>query len=447
MSIPTISTAPSAFQPDREEPSVLDAIVIGAGHAGLSTSYWLLQKGLSHVVLERGEIGEAWRSRWDSFQLNTPNKFTYLPGMKYDGPDPDGFGDKHELMSFLARYAAKFQLPVLCNTPVVLVERREDVFRVETPRITWTARCLVVATGQYGTPETHSFDGHFPDDVLQLHSNQYRNPRQLHPGGVLVIGGGQSGLQIAEELREDGRHVFWCISGIPCNYRRYAGADFMHWWIVGGIMHREVHEHPWVRAGEPEAIRRLRAIDYPLVSGKGGNGLGHSISLSQLWEDGVVLLGRLDRVDGHVVYLKDDLLDSVATAHAGTRLIESQLRDIAARFGARDDKVADDTDWFPPEIIRTLDLREKCIRNVILATGLRPEWSWLKVPDFRDAMGYPDGARGVTSVPGLYFNGLFYLQRLSSTCLCNGGRDAAYIVSHIERYLEQFAMRAGAAAE
>jgi putative flavoprotein involved in K+ transport len=254
-------------------------------------------------------------------------------------------------------------------------------------------------------------------------------------------------LQIAEELREDGREVYWCISGIPCNFRRYAGADFMHWWTVGGIMHREVHDHPWVRAGEPDAIRHLRMIDYPLVSGKGGEGLGHSISLRQLWEKGIVLLGRLGRVEGHVADLNDDLLASVAAANAGTKAIQAQLREIAARFGAKEDDIVDHSDWLPPETITTLDLRERRIGSVIFATGFRSEWPWLGIPDFRDAMGYPDGARGVTSVPGFYFNGLFYLQRLSSTCLCNGGRDAAYIVGHIEKYLEKGHRLAGLTAE
>ena len=442
--VPAILSAPlRRLLSQSRIPLVLDALVIGAGQAGLSASYHLQERGLAHVALEAGHVGQAWRTRWDSFALNTPNKYTHLPGMTYDGPDPDGFAGKTEVAAFFETYVAKFRLPVQVQCPVLEARKVGLDYEVSTPQGIWRARSLVVSSGHYARPYFPAAAARLPASLKVLHSSTYRNAAELPPGPVLVVGGGQSGAQIAEDLNESGRKVYWSISDRPCNYRRYRGEDFMHWWEVGGIQHRAIEDHPSIVAGEPDAKRKLRRADFPLVSGKGKEGRGHSISYKAMWESGVILAGRFESASHDHVGFRSDLIQNVEAANRATRNIRAELDQIASQFGAVaasdiEDFVAGiDSDWVPPEFLTQLALRDEQLGSIVFATGFEHGWPWLKVDRIADEMGYPLGDHGIHPIPGLYFLGLFNQQRLSSICLCNGGRDAAPVAADLSAYLDQ----------
>lgn len=425
-------------------PLVLDAMVVGAGQAGLSASYLLQKQNSSHVVLEAGKIAQAWRSRWDSFQLNTPNKYTHLAGMAYDGDNPDGFAGKDEVVDFMVRYAAKFSLPVMEDCPVTEARRDGLYFKVSTPEGTWRVRTLIVASGHYARPYFPPAAENLPATMHVLHSSKYRSAAALPAGPVLVIGGGQSGAQISEDLNDAGRKVYWSISERPCNYRRYRGEDFMHWWEVGGVQHRAIEDHPSIIAGEPDAKRKLRRADFPLVSGKGAGGLGHSITYKSLWASGITLLGRFDAASERHVHFRPDVQAKVSAANRMTLQIREELDRIATEFGAVPAKMpldslsGVDVDWVPPDTTTELSLVDGRISSIIFATGFAHGWPWLHIPNIADEMGYPMGDHGIHPIPGLYFLGLFNQQRLSSICLCNGGRDSQPIAEDIISYLQEW---------
>jgi putative flavoprotein involved in K+ transport len=276
----------------------IDVVIIGGGQAGLALSYYLTQQGRAHVVLERGQVAETWRSqRWDSFTLVTPNWMTQLPGFPYQGEDPDSFLPRDDVVTFLERYARSFQAPVHCGVQSTAVRLRPEGngYLVETNRDTYIASTVVLATGGFPRPKLPQASAAIPVNIMQLHSNQYRKPQRLPSGAVLVVGSGQSGSQIAEELHQSGRQVYLCISRCGRSPRRYRGKDIM-WWInqMGGY-DRTVDALP-----SPAA----RFACHPDLSGKDG---GHEINLRQLAREGVVLLGRLQEVQGSRAILAPDL--------------------------------------------------------------------------------------------------------------------------------------------
>lgn len=439
---------------------MIDVIVIGTGQQGLSASFFLSKRKIDHIVLEKHEIGSHWKSLWDSFQLNTPNKYMELPGKVYQGGQPDFFSTKEEVISFLESYASEFDLPVRCGVEVLSVQRKDAFFLVQTSVGLETCRALIVATGSYGRPYIPTYTGRFPEWVSTIHSREYKNPDALRTGGVLVVGGGQTGVQIAEELRSSGREVFWCFSGRPCNLRRISNWDFMELWERGGLLHQKLEENSlylsestqsgW--SGERAASdlfrmtdshnarKYLRSSEFPLVSGKGGDGLGHSINLKEIWNSGITLVGRLREVWEDRAYFSDSLHDDVEASHQGTREIYRDLESIAAKLEGSHVSIEDlelDWAWRPPYELKSLNLRSSDIGTTIFATGFRRNLDWLEIPGILDSSGYPLGRNGVSPVPGLYFLGLFFLQRLSSTCLCNGGRDAAETITHLATYLQE----------
>ena len=430
--------------PDDGTPARWEVVVIGAGQSGLSISASLVRAGVRHLVLEGETVGCSWRRRWDSFQTNTPNASTALPGYVYTGSDPDGFATGPEVAGLLASYAGEQALPVIEQCPVSRVWRDADGYRLQTPRGVLRARVIVVATGEYRQPRLPRVPFAPANDLCVLHSGDYRHAGQLPAGGVLVIGGGQSGAQIAQDLRATGREVYWSIASRAMNLRRLRGRDSLHWWIESGLIHRHVSQHPAVLAGLPGALRSARNAEFPLVSGKGADGRGSSISLLSMHRQGVVLLGRLQRLHGCTAHF-NDIRPQVRDAIAATRAEYQRLQALAdAHFQGHPEPRTDDArylpeevylDWEPSQARERLDLADAGIRSVLLATGFAPDWSWLAVDGVFDSHGYPLGEYGVSPQPGLFFVGLYNLQRVSSSYLCNGGRDAQAILPAILRHL------------
>ena len=405
-----------------------DVIIIGAGQAGLCASYFLTQFGFQHAVLEAGQIGESWRSqRWDSFCLVTPNWTVRLPGMTPSG-NPDAFMPCSDLIEFIGRFANSFSAPIEQSTRVTAIRRATGGarFELETTRGTRGCDHPVVCCGMYQTIRRPASAGSLPADIHQIDVTSYRNPEVLEDGAVLVVGSGQSGAQIAEEIHGSGRDVFLCVGKAGRIPRRYRGRDLSRWQVDMGYLNRTVDQLD-------SPADRFRGD--PHVSGTRG---GHTLNLHQFARNGIRLLGSLEGVVGETIYLADNLVDNMRSADA---FAEAFCRSV-------DDYVRENGIWAPapdhensdlgggvgdyPVSPRQLDLRSAGIRTVIWATGFGFDFSWIDFPIF-DEFGYPYTRRGVTEVDGLYFLGLNWLHTRKSGIILGAADDARHVVEHLRQ--------------
>ncbi len=404
----------------------VEVVIIGGGQAGLALSYYLNQLGRTHLVLEQGRVGEVWRSgRWDSFTLNTPNWMTQLPGFPYQGDDPDGFLPREDIVAYLEQYAASFHAPLQCGVRVTAVRQHPggDGYLVEAGEITVKARNVVLATGAYPKPKLPITSAALSVDICQLHTSEYRNPQMLPSGAVLVVGTGQSGCQIAEELHESGRQVYLSTSSCGRLPRRYRGKDTAWWLSRLGFFDRTLDQLP-----SPHA----KFACNPHVSGNHG---GHDINLRQFARQGMILLGHVQAVQGKQIILAPDLEENLAKADAFERQITQGIDEYIKKTGM---EVAANciTGEAPPngttstKPILTLDLQAAGISTIIWASGYQLDFGWVQIPVF-DQTGYPVHQRGVTAYPGLYFLGLHWLYKTKSALLYGVGEDAAFIASAI----------------
>jgi putative flavoprotein involved in K+ transport len=399
-----------------------NVVVIGGGQAGLSMSYCLGLRGIDHLVLDKATVGNEWRDRrWDSFCLVTPNWQCALPGFPYQGPEPHGFMLRDEIVSYLESYARSFGPPLAEHTTATrLTQRPRGGFEIRTSRGMITADQVVVATGPYQVPLTPRLGHRLPDDVRQIHSSQYRNPAELPPGAVLVVGTGQSGGQIAEDLHLAGRMVHLATGSAPRVTRFYRGRDVVDWLADMGYYARGIEEF-----SDADAVR-FRANHY--VTGRDG---GRDIDLRAFARDGMRLYGRLAAVGGGTVLFADDLRENLDRADAVAESIKDSIdahidaRRIVAPREARYAPV-----WEPAGLTSALDLEAAGIATVIWATGFGRDCRWIEVPVF-DGRGYPTHRRGVTSCEGLYFLGLPWQHTWGSGRFCGVGTDAAYLADRI----------------
>jgi putative flavoprotein involved in K+ transport len=407
----------------------VDTLVIGAGQAGLAMSYWLTHHGLEHVLLERrGTLGGAWLDRWDSFYLNTPNFGLSLPGLAYGGQDPDGFLPRDAAVEFFRNYAARIAAPVQLETEVTRIARDGTRFTVETNQGTWSAANVVLANGAFQKPRIPPAAQQIPQHVLQLHSHDYRNPQQLPAGAVLVVGTGQSGGQITEDLLAAGREVHLAIAMCPEAPRRYRGQDVFHW-IQQVNLHGPEHGINGLMADQlPSPAARFACN--PLLSGNDG---GHSIHLRELGRRGVRLHGHLEAADGGDLLFTDDLPERLAMVEAGFGQRLKLMADAyiaAAGITAPEPEAPPPDGWLPDEPGARLNLTAADVTSVIWATGYRLDNSFLDLPVL-DEWSYPRHSRGITEVPGLYAVGLPWLTRHLSATLPGVGLDAAFLAEHI----------------
>ncbi|NUT72216.1 NAD(P)/FAD-dependent oxidoreductase [Pseudarthrobacter sp. C4D7] len=404
-------------------------LVVGAGQAGLAASYWLGRHGVEHVLLERRDaLGGAWQDRWDSFYLNTPNFGLGLPGRPYTGPDPDGFISRDEVVDLFRDYARRISAPVQLGTDVTRIAQGDGGgFAVETGTHTWRARNVVLANGAFQLPKVPPAVV-LPPHVLQLHSHDYRNPAQLPDGAVLVVGTGQSGGQITEDLLDAGRTVHLSVSTCPEAPRRYRGQDIFHW-IVQVNLHGPEYGIGALQVGAlPSPAARFQCN--PLLSGTEG---GHSVRLRGLGQRGVRLHGRFEGADQGVLAFTDDLPQRLALVEAGFSQRLQRLADAliaAARLEAPAPEEPVEDHWLPPESGARLDLEAEGITSVIWCTGYRLDFSMLDFP-ILDEWSYPRHTRGVTEIPGLYAVGLPWLTRHISATLAGVGPDAREVAEHL----------------
>ena len=399
----------------------VNTVIVGGGQAGLSVSHYLSEHGVEHIVLEQADKpGDAWRShRWDSFTLNTPRWQSRVPGACYDEGDSDGFMPKQEVVAHLEELASR--LPVRTGARVASITRDTggDYLIVIDDGETIRTRNVVVATGLYQTPKIPRLACSFPTAIKQLHSDNYRNPDQLLPGAVLVVGSAQSGAQIAEELYESGRKVFLATGGAGRTPRRYRGKDANWWFARMGQYDRNVSKLPSPRA---------KFASKPHISGTKG---GHTINLHQFAQDGVTLLGRLEGVENCIVKL-GELHDNLAAAdRAEADFVKAVDVYVAATgMSAPEETLPVLRDGFDQKILAELDLTASRITNVIWATGYSFDFSLVKLP-VTDQDGFPIQTRGVSAYPGLFFVGLPWLYTAKSGLIYGLAEDARYIADRI----------------
>lgn len=415
---------------------VLDAVVVGAGQAGLGVSYFLKQDGRRFVVLERGRIGETWRSqRWDSFAVNTPNWANGLPGLPYDGPTRDGFYLRDELVASFEGYARHFDLPVEVDVRVTEVAAADGAgFVVRTqqsggPRA-YRARNVVIASGILQSPNVPALRDKVPDTVVQLHTADYRSPGALPPGAVVVVGSGQSGCQIAEDLLRAGRDVYLCASQVARVPRRYRGRDILEWWADMGIFDMTVDD-----LEDPA----MQFAAQPQVSGVGR--FGHTVSLQQLAGDGVMVRGRLTDVADGVLYTDDQLAAYARFADDKSATFKQGVDEYIARAGIdATDPEDDPADQPAPPgawegVPTRIDLAASGVGAIVWCTGFTADFSWIRLPVL-DAAGRPVHDRGVATVPGIYFLGFPWLHTRKSGIILGIEEDARHIASVIAARVE-----------
>lgn len=410
-------------------PEVADVVVIGAGQAGLALSYHLGRSRIPHAVLERGRIGDSWRTqRWDSFHLNTPNWSNALPGAPFHREAPDAFAECAQLVSSFEDYVRRFRLPVREHTAVTEVAPRRGGYAVKVEGAILHARAVVLASGSMSRPKIPEIARGLPGEILSLSAGTHRNAASLPPGAVLVVGSGQSGCQIAEDLLEAGRRVFVSASRVGRVPRVYRGRDILAWWRDMGFLDARLEE-----LEDPAT----QFATQPQVSGTQG---GHTVSLHSLARDGATLLGRVVDVDSHVLRLGQDLREAIAFADDKARAFKSAVDSYIDREGIAAVAPAPDPGEPPlpsferDEELATLDLHRAGVSTVIWCTGFTTDWRWVKADVF-DERGLPKHRGGVTGQPGLYILGLPWLSKRKSGILYGVGEDAERIVRHIEQYL------------
>ncbi|MDH6216604.1 MSMEG_0569 family flavin-dependent oxidoreductase [Streptomyces pseudovenezuelae] len=397
--------------------------VIGGGQAGLSVSHCLHERGIEHVVVEANRVGHEWRSRrWDSFCLVTPNWQCRLPGYPYRGDDPDGFMVRDEIVRYLEDYVAHFRPPLVEGVSVTRVRRSATgTYELATTAGDFTAEQVVVATGPYHRPKIPRAAERLPGEIEQVHSSAYRSPGQLPDGAVLVVGTGQSGCQIAEDLHLAGRQVHLAVGSAPRVARFYRGRDCVAWLDEMGHYTRSIDEF------DDAGAVRMRVNHY--VTGRDG---GRDIDLRAFAKDGMRLYGRLTSIDGPALEFADDLKVNLDHADAVAEGIKDAIdahvadRGIDAPAEPRYTPV-----WEPDGQAGELDLDAAGVTSVVWATGFARDHRWIEIPAF-DGRGYPMHWRGVTSVPGLYFLGLPWQHSWGSGRFEAVGRDAEFIAGHID---------------
>ncbi|MEO1621394.1 MAG: MSMEG_0569 family flavin-dependent oxidoreductase [Cyanobacteria bacterium J06632_3] len=398
-------------------------VIVGGGQAGLAMSYCLKQKGIENIIFEREKIASAWQSkRWDSFCLVTPNWQCTLPGFPYAGDDPHGFMQRDEIVQYVRDYAKFFEPTIQEGVGVekISFDQSKRRYDVETSVGHCSADQIVIATGGYHRPKYPRMAERLPAEITQLHSSEYKFPDDLEDGAVLVVGTGQSGCQIAEDLHIAGRQVHLCVGGAPRSPREYRGKDVVAWLDELGYYDIPIEEHP-----QKETVR-TKTNHY--VTGRGG---GREIDLRQFATEGMKLYGRLDDIWGHQLTLRDDLKQNLdqadGVAESIKRTIDAYIEknQISAPAELHYNPV-----WEPHNIPLSIDLAAEKITTVIWATGYHMDFSWIEVPAF-DGKGYPTHERGVTTFEGLHFLGLPWLHTWGSGRFSGVARDAAYLADHI----------------
>ena len=407
----------------------IPVVVIGGGHSGLAMSKRLSDRGIDHVVLERGQVANSWRTqRWESLRLLTPNWQSRLPGQAYAGDDPDGFMTMPEVIAFVEAYATVVDAPVETETTVTAVRPAGDGYSVMTDQGPWACRCVVLASGACNLPNIPDWAEAVPAGIARVSPLEYRHPDQLDDGGVLVVGAAATGLQLADEIHRSGRPVTLSVGEHVRMPRTYRGRDIQHWMDLTGRLDE--------RYDEVDEILRARGVASPQLVGTPER---VSLDLNVLSDIGVTLRGRL------------------GTVSDGRALFSGGLRNHCALADQKLGRLLDDIDeWIttnglepetgpperpsptvvPSEVPLTLDLTKGDVRTIVFATGFKADYSWLELPVFDDR-GRLRHDGGVVDAPGVYLLGATFLRRRKSSFIHGAGDDSADLADHLHDHLSR----------
>ena len=410
-----------------------DVIIVGAGYSGLSASYYLKKQGLSHIIFERGKIAESWRSqRWDSFRMNSTNKLNALPGMDCEEAHANAFGTAPALVSSLEQYVATHQLPVSENSKVISIEKQGELFDVSVLSgdivKNYLSRQVLIASGAANEINIPAIAENITAGIKQLHTSQYRNANQLPAGAVLVVGGAQSGIQIAEDLLNAGRKVYLSTSEVGRLPRWYRGRDIFYW-----LMDLKFFDIKAEDVKDPN----LFELRPPHISGT-GNGRD-SLSLQSLAKKGAVLLGKMDKADGQNIFFQPNAAAHVKFADGVSKKIKEMIdeyiskQQISAPAPHHDEADIPDTNADCVSNINSLNLQDNNINTIIWATGFGVDYSYIKLPVF-DNNGKLIHKNGIPVIPGLYFLGYPWLLARKSAILFGIIEDVKFVVDCIYDY-------------
>lgn len=397
-------------------------VIVGGGQAGLSVSYYLARKGLDHVVLERHEKFHSWRvNRWDSFCLVTPNWQCRLPGFPYNGNDPDGFMVKEEITDYLDAFAETFAPPLVEHCEVTRITKRPGGgYLVDTSQGNYSTDQVVIATGGYDNPIVPPYADQLDPSILQMHSVDYRRPDQMPDGAILIVGTGQSGVQLMEDLHLEGRDVHLAVGPAPRSPRKYRGRDAIDWLYDMGHYEITIDKHP----NPHHALTKTNHY----MTGRDG---GHEIDLRRFATQGVSLYGSVSGMNGTKIEFLPDLetnLDDADASYLGIRkAIDAYIEKTGIDAPAEPpfEKL-----WRPEQEIIEIDCEAAGITSILWAIGFRPNYSWVDVDVF-DAQGRPQFTRGICKEDGFYFIGLGWLNTWGSGRFLGIDEDSRYLADAI----------------
>ncbi|MBP0030455.1 MSMEG_0569 family flavin-dependent oxidoreductase [Roseofilum sp. Guam] len=403
--------------------------IVGGGQAGLSMSYCLQERGIDCIIFEKNQIGYSWRSlRWDSFCLVTPNWQCTLPGYTYPGNDPHGFMQRDQIVQYIQDYAQSFNPLIKEGVEVQRLHRpNSKQYTLETSIGEFTCDAVVIATGGYHRPKIPALSERLSAQIKQIHSSEYKNPESLPDGEILIVGTGQSGCQIAEDLHLAGKPVHLCVGGAPRSPRKYRGKDVVDWLDKMGYYDLSIDQHP--------DKHKVRTKTNHYVTGRGG---GREIDLRHFATEGMKLYGHLVDIEGDRLQLRGNLKENLDAADA---VAESIKRTIDGFIEKHNISAPIETPyqpvWEPKTEVLQLNYRDANISTVIWCTGYTSNYEWIEMPIF-DGKGYPGHDRGITSVSGLYFLGLPWLYTWGSGRFSGIARDATYLANHIASTQQTF---------
>jgi putative flavoprotein involved in K+ transport len=401
----------------------IDTLVVGAGQAGIAMSEHLGEMGIPHLVLERRRIAERWRSeRWDSLVANGPAWHDRFPNLEFEGVAPEVFPTKERVATYFEDYARMIQAPIRTGVEVTRVARADNRpgFIVTTSDGVIEALRVVVATGPFQIPSLPEVVPAVAG-ILQLHSSTYKNPGQLPEGAVLVVGGGASGSQIAEELCQVGRKVYLSIGEHYRPPRSYRQRDYV-WWL--GVL------------GKWDEIRKTKQRGKHVAFAVSGYEGGKTVDFRRLAHAGITVLGMTKGYENGIMHFEDDLKRNIVQ---GDEDYFEVLREADAYIERNGLKLPPEPDAWKllddPECIRKpllqLDLAQAGVRTILWATGFKFDFSWLQTPAAFDEQGAPFHKRGISGEQGIYFVGLPELTNRASSFIYGCWHDAKYIADHI----------------
>lgn len=406
-----------------------DCAIIGAGHAGLAMSRCLSERGIDHALLERGEVANSWRSeRWESLRLLTPNWQSRLPGYGYDGSDPDGYRTVREVATFISRYARVIDAPVHTHTAVTSLSGDHSGYHLQTTDGEWRCRAVVIASGACNIASVPSFAQSLPPQIRTLTTLEYKSPRQLEPGGVMIVGASASGVQLALEIARAGHEVILSVGEHVRAPRIYRGRDIQWWMDASGLSDQAYDE-------VDDIVRARRLPSMQLI----GSPEKITLDLNALRHMGVRLVGRLAGIRGSRALFSGSLRNQCTLADLKlARLLDTF--DAWAKAEGRDSEFGDPERPPPTQVDDSppleRDLAGGAIRTVIWATGYRPDYSWLQLP-ILDRKGQLKHDGGVTPAPGVYVMGLPFLRQRKSAFIDGATSDASGLSPHLHTFLSK----------